>query len=488
MKTDSATIGKVASRSAITLFVRQSVIQLISLVASVFLARLLSPGDYGVFALVGFFMQFLTLLSDGGIAGSIIQQRDEPSMRALRTVFTMAQGLYLATSLMALPGALLFVHIYHRMPISVSMIYVSVLAFYLSSFRIVPAVRLERELKYTKLAIVETIEYTAYQITAVVMALWGMGVWSFIIGGLASRVCGLIVLYSLSPFVPKIQFDRQIAKQMLGFGMSLQLVDIIQFMQNALTPTFVAMRLGAVAVGYVNFANKVSSYPTYPLNVINRMMFPLLARIQNNDHEFDRTLHRIIVVYAIALFGMISILGASLSDTIRIIFSSKWIDTVILIDSALVGSVTLAFTSPIMAAMVAKGFSKVYLRYAVCNVCLAWAIGIPAVYAFGLKGIALLNLAPVLSGPLLLLLMRKCFRVRVWHAIWKPLISMATTTCAVHFLIVRISIHGLPLLLCTYVFTACCYLGLHLFIDRPVRREIFGRIPRVWSRIKAFAN
>ena len=93
----SVALDRVASlgvRAVAQLIVRAIATRAITLLGTIALARLLTPEDFGVFALVTFVVVLLTLIGDVGIGGALIQQRHVPTDRELATAITFQATIW----------------------------------------------------------------------------------------------------------------------------------------------------------------------------------------------------------------------------------------------------------------------------------------------------------------------------------------------------------------------------------------------------------
>ncbi len=71
------------------LFIRQIAIQGISLIVNIILARLLMPEDFGIFAIINFFIAFLAIFCDSGLSASLIQKKGSLTDNDIATTFTI---------------------------------------------------------------------------------------------------------------------------------------------------------------------------------------------------------------------------------------------------------------------------------------------------------------------------------------------------------------------------------------------------------------
>ncbi|MGE5786183.1 MAG: oligosaccharide flippase family protein, partial [Myxococcales bacterium] len=169
---------------------RQVVVQLFNLGGNIVLARELSPREYGFFGIIQFLLSFLTSFGDVGLGASLVRQEKEPEERDYRAVFTFQQLLVLAVVLIVIVVAPFLVRHYEVPPSERFVFHVAVISLLLTSFQSIPALRLERKLAFDRLAIVETTQSLSFNFVAIILALRGFGVWSFVIALLVRSALG----------------------------------------------------------------------------------------------------------------------------------------------------------------------------------------------------------------------------------------------------------------------------------------------------------
>src|SRR5258708_26667302 len=98
--TPADTLPTRAARGAVALLMRSVAVKLFSVVGGVVLARILTPREFGIYAIAAFCVTFFALFSDVGLGAAIIQQREAPTRDELQTVFTLQ--LLLAGTLVAI--------------------------------------------------------------------------------------------------------------------------------------------------------------------------------------------------------------------------------------------------------------------------------------------------------------------------------------------------------------------------------------------------
>lgn len=473
------------SKGGLWLLARQVVVQAISFICTIILTRVLDVADFGIYAIVGFFVGFLSLIGSGGIASGLIQMDSDPSRRQLGSAFTLLQLLYGGSALLGIPISFLLVRVYASLGSYLTMVWVSLLTYYLGSFRTLPAIRLERSLGYGKLAILETIETSSFQISSVIFALLGYGVWSFVLAALISRVLGLGIVYFLSPTSLVLSFDFRGVGRLVRFGLSLQLNAVMSFLRDALVPTFIGLSLGPVAVGLVNFSTRVGSYPMLPLGVVNRMAFPVLSRLQKDDSKFSDFVSGLVKLYIGVLAFGVSAMITLLHPTIDIVYSAKWNPAMILVAAQLFVNIAGAFAWPLMSALQARGTVRDWLYFEIVQFVMTWIFGVPLVHFFGLKGWALTTILTQAPVAILIARARAHLKTRYWAAIRPALVASAVSIGFILLLETVIRRYGWSQLVASYLCGLAGYILAYLAVDRDVRTLASTKIANLLATIQA---
>jgi O-antigen/teichoic acid export membrane protein len=136
----------------------------------VILARLLPPDLFGFYGIVLFAVAFLGVFGGTGFAANLIRTKEEPSTDDMRVVFT-AQQMMVGVLFLALWMAAPFLSSLYRMPEYGRWFFRMIAGtLVMTSFMVMPQIRMERELAFGKLAIVEVCQAIAFNLSAVFLA------------------------------------------------------------------------------------------------------------------------------------------------------------------------------------------------------------------------------------------------------------------------------------------------------------------------------
>lgn len=425
---DSKEISHRAVSGVVVLTARKLVLRIFSYLGSIFLARLLAPEIFGIFAIVSFVINFFAFFSDIGLGAALIQKKDPLTKKDLAVTFTLQQALVLLILFIIYLISPTIAYKYQLDSQGVWLLRVFSISLFLTSLKTIPSILLERKLQFSKLVIPEVVEVVAFQVIAVVLAFYGFGAWSFIIALLVRSFLGLITLFVISPWKPSFAWDRKIAKSLVSFGLPFQLNGFIATIKDAVMPIFVGAVSGATAVGYLNWAMTFSKLPIIFMSDIFRVTFPTYSRIQGNKELLVKAISMTIRFTNMVLFPAVFILAALGKPIIHHIFTDKWLPALPAFYIHLMGILVVGIANTFMDTFWALGKTKIAVKLLVIYTLVNWGASVPLVYIYGFNG-AMIGSVIVLyiSLPLTWYYMNQIAKIPVFtlikHSLFAALIA-----------------------------------------------------------------
>ncbi len=307
------------------LFGRQVVNQVMGMAAGVALARLLTPAEFGTYAIVTFLVTIFAVLGDFGLGASYIQRQEEITERNLRLSFTLqfiSAAVVVAVVWVTAP---LVLRLYPRLPVELAWAArIFALTLFPPAIRSVSAVRLERALTYGPIARAEIAESFTYHACSVTLALFGHGVWSFVYAALARSLVGVIVLYAAAPWPLRFYLEPHEARATLAYGISFQAGGVLKALGGWATPAFVGTLVGQDAVGFLGLAANNARRPLAVVDAVMRVSFPHFSRLQGDDAELRATVTSYLVRFLTVSGLWIAVMLAAGGPLVEVIYSSRW--------------------------------------------------------------------------------------------------------------------------------------------------------------------
>ena len=258
---------------------------ILQFVSQIWLARLISPAEYGLVAMVTPILSFTSILSDLGVGMSLIQQRwiSQSQISALFW-FNAAISLLISLALIALsPLVGLLYHEPKTIPITIALAGL----FFANTLGVHPSAILVREMRLARRAVIESAQYVVGITVGILTAIAGCSYWSLIYLQMASTATGLLLIWWSAGWLPsRPRWDPSI-KRTLRFGASLTVSNIAVYFSMSADNMIVGAVNGKVALGLYDKAYRLVVAPLSQMSSpIGRVAIPLLSRLDSEPERY----------------------------------------------------------------------------------------------------------------------------------------------------------------------------------------------------------
>jgi O-antigen/teichoic acid export membrane protein len=377
----------------------QMVGQLVMWGSTFLVLRLLTPGDYGLFALTQVVIGLAQLLNGYSFASSLVQAEQLDRHRAGQ-VFGMLICMNFAMAALQFACAPLAAAYFHQ-PALTPMLRVQCLLHLTTPFIVVPQALLSRNIDFRTQARANLSAALAGAIAGPACALAGLGVWTLVIAPIVMFWTRAILLQTLGRWWLRPRFALAGAGALFGYGGLVLVSDVLWFVQNQ-ADTFIAGRrfdahmLGLYSEGL--FLTQLFINKFVP--ALNEVAFPAYARMQADRSAVAWSFAKALAIIMVMALPCFVGLAATAEPLVLTVMGPKWAEAVPLVRllafampfttlHVLYPPATNALGKPRIAA-ITSGAGAVVLP-------VAFAVGV----AYGPIGMAA---AWVVSMPLLVLL------------------------------------------------------------------------------------
>ncbi len=492
MKHSPEELTRRGRRGEILLLVRTVIVQLTVLGGTVFLARLLEPTNFGVYAFVLLVLSLFSMIGDAGLGAALIQREDATEGRVLSSIFWLQLALVLVVAIFMNLVADLIQPIWEQMrswwavghqvqelPDDTDWLLRALSgALILSTIRSVPSILMERELEFGRLAILDIVGTVSFYAIAVGFAAAGYGVWALVLGVSLRAAIVAVLTFLFRPFKPEFIFDWERVKPILRFGITFQAKNLVGFMNGAVVPLYGGAALGTRDLGFINWAQATGYFPLRLVEVMQRVTFPLLSRFQGDRQRFGSALERAVRISGLGTLFFVGLVLGIGTPLVTIIYTDKWLPAMPLL-YVYASVLSLGFITPLVAsALDAMGRPSVILKLSLGWVTLAWIGVLYATPRWGILGFALGYSVHVIVGNLIVLYVAKLLvpEAKLISRLWAPAIGAAVTALlGRHFMADHITNIGgviLGALACLLVYSATV-----IALDRTMLKAVLSLIP-----------
>lgn len=287
------------------------------------LSRLLSPSDFGLMAMAAVLTNLGLLFRDLGTAAALIQKRDLTD-ELIDTVFWLNVVFGLAIGGLLVLTAPVVAHLFHATALTGILMALSA-TFPIAASGASQLALLERRHQFRSIAWIEVSSAAAGLVTAIVCALKGLGVYSFVLQSIVTVSMSTLQIWMKSSHRPRWSWSHEEFKSIWHFSGNLTAFNLINYFSRNADSMLIGRFLGAVSLGWYNVAYRILLFPLQNLTFTSsRALLPVYSR-----HQDDRETLRSLYLRTLALIGAITgplMLGlwALRVPFVHVAFGEKW--------------------------------------------------------------------------------------------------------------------------------------------------------------------
>ena len=302
-------------------------VQGIQFILTIIIARLVSPSDYGLIAMLGIFLAIAQTFIDSGFSNALIQKQDRTETD-FSTVFyfNIAVGVVVYVLLYLCSP---FIASFYNEPKLDLVTKVVGLNLIISSFSVVQRAKLTIALNFKLQAVASLIAVVISGAVGVYMAYVGYGVWAIAFQALLNNFLNTLLLWLLAKWIPRICFSWESFKGLFGFGSKLLLSALLHTIYTNLYNIVIGKKFSATDLGYYNRAYTIAYFPSNNVNnIITRATYPILCSIQNDNEKLKNTFAQYSRISTYIIFPLMIGVCILANPLVTLILTDKWLQVV----------------------------------------------------------------------------------------------------------------------------------------------------------------
>lgn len=299
--------------------------RVIRLSMTVILARMFSPHDYGLMAIIFTIYDFSnTLTLKGGIGAKIIQASEQEVNAICNTAYWLNWIACGALFIIQCLAALCIPFFSHNQELTIPLCIVA-LTYLTYPLWVIHFILIERENRFKAAAVCNVLNSLISNVLTGTFALLGMGIWAIIWPLLVAYLFWIVIAWKFHPWRPPLRFTLEGWREILGFGSNVLITDFLAKFQANVDYLLVGKFLGVQALGIYYFAFNAGSGIT--LNLLNTFMVPLypyICAVRNDYWKFKQRYLNSLKKASGVLVPLILLQAALAPIYVPIVFGKKW--------------------------------------------------------------------------------------------------------------------------------------------------------------------
>lgn len=312
-----------ALRGGMAKLISQGGIFVIRLVFIAIVARLLSPEDFGLVAMVTAVTAVLELFATAGLSVASVQ-RSTISDDQISTLFWINILVGVMLSLLCLLVAPLVVAFYDQ-PRLFWVTVVMGMGFLFNAAGVQHLAILQRQLRYTTIATIGFLSQLVSLSIGVVLAIVGYGYWALVVATIATPAILTFSVWLATAWIPAAPSRKAEVRSLVHFGGTVTLNSVVSYFTYNFDKFILGRVWGASAVGQYAVASQLVNTSTANINfAIGGVLFSVLSRLQHDDVRFKKYFLKAYSLLVSLTLPITIFSAAFTTDIIAVVLGPKW--------------------------------------------------------------------------------------------------------------------------------------------------------------------
>jgi teichuronic acid exporter len=299
----------------------------VAFVVGLILARLLTPAEYGIMAMIAIFIAISNSIIDSGFSNALIRKVNIERVD-YNTVFFF--NLVVSVVLYVLLYATApFISTFFKEPILVDVLRVIGWALIINALAIIPRTILVKRIDFKTQTKVSVISSVFSGLVGIGMALTGWGVWSLVGQQLSRQILNSLCLWVFCKWIPVWEFSVKSFKELFSFGYKLLLSGLLDTLYKNIYYVIIGRFYSPAQLGQYTRAEQFNTiFSSNLTGVVQRVSYPVLSSIQEDEERLYEAYRRVIKTTMLVTFACMLGLAAVARPLIIILIGDKWLPAV----------------------------------------------------------------------------------------------------------------------------------------------------------------
>lgn len=336
-------------------------VQGIQFVVMILMARILTPGDYGLVGMIAIFIAVSQSFIDSGFSQALIRKQERTEVdNSTVFYFNIAVGLFLYLLLyVAAP----FIADFYNEPQLTSITRVIGVSLIFNSLAVVQRALLTLKLDFKTQAKASLSGAIISGIVGIAMAYTGFGVWSIVFQQILNLGVVTLLLWVFSKWKPLWTYSWTSFRELFSFGSKLLASGLLDTIYRNVYLIIIGKVFKASDLGYYTRSHQFSDFASSNITgIFQRVSYPVLCTIQNDDERLANVYRRMLRVSAFVIFPLMIGLAAVARPFIVTILTEKWLFSATLLVPLCFQGMWYPVHSINLNLLQVKGRSDLFLR------------------------------------------------------------------------------------------------------------------------------
>ena len=355
--------------------------QIVQMLVSIVIARILEPTEYGSVAMLAIFINLATVFVESGLSSALIQKADAGNADQ-SAVFFYSMGMAVLLYIV-LFFASPFVAAFYGMPQLESLLRVLALVLFPGAFNSLQISILSKRMQFKSQAKCSLLSVTVAGAAGILFALFGYGAWALVIYQLGNKILTSILLHYYLRWRPSLNFSISATFDLFRFGVRILGANLVDTLYHNLESLIIGKKFSAATLA---FCDKGKMFPLVLIDnvdgAIQSVMYPSYALRQDDMPGLQKMLLKTISASTYLVYPLMIGLACAAEPLVWLILGEKWMGAVPFLEIYCVISALFPFQTAGLQALNAIGRSGDYFKVIMAKRLIGLALLMTASFLF----------------------------------------------------------------------------------------------------------
>lgn len=335
--------------------------QLVSLIVSILLARLLLPEEYGVVAILLVFINIANVFVSEGFSTALVQKKDATEVDASTMFycsFFIACILYIG--LFAVSP---YIEKFYGMDGLANLLRVLALKLPIAAVNSIQHAYVQRSMQFKKFFFSTIIGTLISGVVGVGLAFSGFGPWALVAQYLTNSTIDTLVLFYTVKWKPQMAFSVVSAKEMMQYGWKITCGSLLNTIYSEMRSLIIGKKYSSSDLAYYN---KGVQFPQLIVtnidSSIGSVLFPALSKITDEKQRLKETVRKSLKMSCYVIFPCMAGLGVVSTPLIKLLLTDRWLPAVFFLQVACISQALQPINTANIQLIKALGKSDYFLK------------------------------------------------------------------------------------------------------------------------------
>lgn len=335
--------------------------QIVTFILSIVLARILTPKDYGIVALINVFITLADVFVTSGFGSALIQKRDADDVD-FSTMFYISEIFSIVIYLILFFIAP-YISIFYNNADLTLIIRVLALKLPLSAFNAIQQAYVSKKMLFKKIFISTTVSSIISGLVGIIIAYLGFGVWALVVQYILNTIIISIALFVQLDWHPQLKFSWSSGKPLLDYGWKIVATSFMGNFFNQLRTLLLGKMYTSAELAFYNRGQKFPDLVSQNIDgTISTVLFPAISEFNDDLQKVKKMIRRSLRVSTFIIMPIMFGMAATSKPIILMLLTDKWIDSVPYMQYLCIAGAFGTISNTNMQAISAIGRSDVLLK------------------------------------------------------------------------------------------------------------------------------